>query len=115
MGVHSKATMSGGAGCRGPQAGGEGNLGACKYVVCIMYVLECRRQMGSFESKPGLGSLPYLYVCKPGGVGCRGPQAGGEGNPRAKRKSGKGRGAGGPQAGRRRKRIVIFDGGEGIE
>ena len=51
------------------------------------------------------------YVCTyAGGVGCRGPQAGGEGNPRAKRKSGEGRGAGGPQAGRRRKRIVIFDG-----
>ena len=36
--------------------------------------------MGSFESEPGLGSGLYLYVCKPGGVGCRGPQAGGEGN-----------------------------------
>ena len=27
-GVHSKASTSGGAGCQGPQAGGEGNRGA---------------------------------------------------------------------------------------
>ena len=42
VGVHSKASMSGRAGCRGPQAGGEGNpiikIHRGKYVVCIMYV-----------------------------------------------------------------------------
>ena len=56
-----------------------------KYIVGMV----CMYRNGvSFESEPGLGSLTYL--CKPGGV----PGAAG---------------------GRRRKRIVIFDGGEGNE
>ena len=60
----------------------------------------------------GRGAGGRRRAVKEWGAGGRRRAANRRNNPRplAKRKSGEGRGAGGPQAGRRRKRMVIFDG-----